>query len=215
VTFTFDDGYDDHYLAAEIMSKYELAGTAYLMPRQINQKNYLTENQVRDLKEKYQWDLSSHHKIPILDFTYEELSKEMDFTKKYLENFDAHKEARHFAYPLGKQSRHSTLPLIRRKFDTARIAGGGAETLPPADWHMLRTFNVMPHISPRELMERVKKAEENGEWLILMFHYITEEENPVDPLAYNKDKFEEFCQLLDENTSLVLTINDVFKAFEQ
>ena len=215
VSFTFDDGYDDHYVAAEIMNKYDFAGTAYLMPRQFNQKNYLNEQQVRDLQDIFGWDLSSHHKIPILEFSSKNLEEEFEYTIDYLSGLGAYREARHFAYPLGKQSRKSTLPIVKRIFDTARIAGGGAETLPPADWHMLRTFNVMPHFSPAELFERVKKAREHGEWLILMFHYLTDEENPVNPLAYNTKKFEEFCQLLKEDETLVLTVNDVFEAFER
>lgn len=215
VTFTFDDGYDDNYVAAKIMAKYNFAGTAYLMPRQINLKNYVTQDQVTELGNVLGWDISSHHKIPIVDFSYEELEAEIEYTKDFLIPFGSKNQARHFAYPLGKQNRKTTLPLIRRMFDTARIAGGGAETLPPADWHMLRTFNVQPHLSPQDLINRVRSAAEHGEWLILMFHYITDEENPSSNLAYNKDKFDEFCRLLDQEGSLVLTVNDVYQAFER
>ncbi len=213
VSFTWDDGYDDHYLAAQIMGKYNLRGTAYLMPRQLGQKNYLTLDQVREMKETYGWGISSHHKIPIVEFTYADLSKEIDYTLEYLTDFTYREETEHFAYPLGKQNRVETLPLIRQKFKTARLAGGGAETLPPSDWHMLRTFNVMPHISPEELIQRVKVAREQGEWLILMFHYLSEEENPENPLAYNIQKFEEFCKLVEQEKSLVLPVDEVYEAF--
>ncbi len=216
VSFTWDDGYDDHFLAAQIMGKYGINGTAYLMPRQIGLKNYLTQEQVHQMEHTYDWGISSHHKIPIVDFTYPALSKEMDYTIEYLTSIFnvSQEEVAHFAYPLGKQSRVETLPLIRQKFRTARLAGGGAETLPPGDWHMLRAFNVMPHISPQELIERVKKAREQGEWLILMFHYLSEEKNPENPLSYNIEKFEEFCRLIKEEGSLVLPVHQVYEAFE-
>lgn len=215
VSFTFDDGYDDHFLAAEVMGDFNYAGTAYLMPRQINQENYLTTAQVRDMKEIYGWDLASHHKTPIVDFEYNELENEFFYTQGYLAGLGAEEDSFHFAYPLGRQNRKTTLPLIRRLFKSARIAGGGAETLPPADWHMLRTFNVMPDISPEEILTRVQKAREQGEWLILMFHYLTEEENPENPLAYNIQDFRKLCELLEEDRANVMTVREVYQAFHQ
>lgn len=215
VTFTFDDNYDDHFLAAEIMAKYNLRGTAYVMPRQVNQKNYLTVNQIRMMKEDMGWDISSHHKTPIVDFPYHELDNEFNYTLGYLNALGSFDEALHFAYPLGKQDRKLTLPLVRRTFNSARIAGGGAETLPPADWHMLRTFNVMPHISPEEILERARLARAQGEWLILMFHYLTPEENPSNPLEYNIEKFDELCRLLSEEGLNLMTVNDVYREFHR
>jgi len=213
ISFTWDDGYDDHLLAAEIMGKYGLKGTAYLMPRQIGQENYLKVADILRMRDEFDWGLSSHHKIPIVNFPYEELALELKYTIDFLANWVPRKEAMHFAYPLGKQSRTLTLPQIKKSFLTARLAGGGAETLPPADWHMLRAFNVMPNLSPADLIARVKKAKEQGEWLILMFHYLTDEENPSNPLAYNTQKFEEFCQLVQDENSLVLPVHEVYEAF--
>lgn len=215
VSFTFDDGYDDNFQAAQIMNKYGLSGTAYLMPRQVNTKNFVTTDNILQMKNEFGWDVSSHHKIPIVDFEYLELENELNYTLGYLTALGGDEGVRHFAYPLGKQNRRTTLPLIRRMFNTARLAGGGAETLPPADWHMLRTFNVMPHISPEEILERVRIAEEQGEWLILMFHYITDEKNPENVLAYNVEDFEKLCQLLYAEGTQILTVNQVYQAFQK
>lgn len=215
VSFTFDDSYDDHFVAAEIMADYNIPGTAYIMPRQINEKNYLTTSQLRIMAEDLGWDLSSHHKTPIVDFPYHELDNEFNYTLGYLNALGSTESARHFAYPLGKQDRKQTLPLIRRTFDTARIAGGGAETLPPADWHMLRTFNVMPNLSAEDILARVQKAKEQGEWLILMFHYIVDEENPTDPLAYNKEEFAKLCRLLYEDGVSLMSVNEVYQNFQR
>ncbi len=215
VTFTFDDSYDDHFIAAEIMAKYNMRGTAYIMPREINQENYLTTSQLRIMKEDLAWDISSHHKTPITYFDYHELDNEFNYTLGYLNAIGSTDDAFHFAYPLGKQDRKLTLPLVRRTFNSARIAGGGAETLPPADWHMLRTFNVMPHNSPKEILERAKLARDQGEWLILMFHYLTPEKNPENPLAYNVEDFEELCRLFEEEGLDIMTVNDVYREFHQ
>ena len=215
VSFTFDDGYDEHFLAAEIMGAYGFPGTAYLMPRQINKKNYLTTDNIIKMREQYGWDLASHHKIPIIDFEYSELDNEFNYTIGYLNALGSEEEALHFAYPLGKQNRQSTLPLVTRTFSSARLAGGGAETLPPANWHMLRTLNVQPSMSPQDLITRIRTAEQQGEWLILMFHYLTDDQNPTDTLSYNTEKFKEFCKLLYAEGTFVATVNQVYQAFEQ
>ena len=144
VSMTFDDGYDDHFEAAKIMNKYGLRGTAYIMSNEIGMDSYLTKEQMVVMKDEFQWSISSHHKIPITSFSLEDLSKEMDSTFSFLEDLNMSIAAPHFAYPLGKQDRAKTLPYIREVFKTARVAGGGAETLPPSDWHMLRTYNVTP-----------------------------------------------------------------------
>jgi hypothetical protein len=209
VTLTFDDSYDDHFLAAEIMDQYGFAGTAYVMPREVGLENYLTEDQLEQMREAFGWDLSSHHKTPIIDFSYKDLELEMGYTIGYLAQKGTPSAAKHFAYPLGRQSRKTTLPLIRKMFSSARLAGGGAETLPPGDWHMLRTFNVMPTMSPEDIMERVVKAREQGEWLILMFHYLTPEHTPLDPLYYNIEQFNRLCEMLSLSESKVLTVDQV------
>ncbi len=158
VSMTFDDGYADHYQAAKIMHQYGLRGTAYVMTREIDQDGYLTSAQLQEMAQAMGWAISSHHKIPITEFTNNELEAEIDQTFNFLENLGLSRSVPHFAYPLGKQSRQTTLPSIRNRFLTARIAGGGAETLPPSDWHMLRTYNVTPDKTPAMILERVAKA---------------------------------------------------------
>lgn len=210
VSMTFDDGYDDHYAAAQIMAKYGLRGTAFVMTREIGEDGYVTEDQLLQMGE-LGWSISSHHKIPITEFTAPELQAEIDQTTEFLQSLGFTSTVPHFAYPLGKQNRQTTLPLIRANFLTARIAGGGAETLPPSDWHMLRTYNVTPDKTPEMLRDRIEKAIEHNEWLILMFHYFSEGE-PEDILTYNYDQFEEFCKILSQMPVRVHPVNEVYEA---
>jgi peptidoglycan/xylan/chitin deacetylase (PgdA/CDA1 family) len=213
ISMTFDDGYDDHFKAAQIMNEYNLRGTAYVMTNQVDLEGYLTKEDLLVMDESFGWSISSHHKIPITEFSTPQLTQEVESTFTYLENLGFNETIPHFAYPLGKQDRELTLPYIRENFLTARVAGGGAETLPPSDWHMLRTYNVTPDKTPEMIAQRVQKAIDNNEWLILMFHYFTDGK-PEDDLTYNYDDFKKLCELISKSKAKVHPVNEVYEAFQ-
>jgi peptidoglycan/xylan/chitin deacetylase (PgdA/CDA1 family) len=215
VSFTFDDGYAEQFEAAQIMNKYKIRGTAYVMTNEVDDVGYLTSAQLKQMGDEYHWGISSHHAKPITDMDEKEFLKEMDSTIKFLSELGRGEEIYHFAYPLGKQSREKTLPWIREKFKTARVAGGGAETLPPANWLMLKTFNVTPDISAKDLLKRVKLAQDNNEWLILMFHKMTHEATATDPLVYPFAQFEEFCKGLSKIDIPAHPVHEVYEAFHE
>lgn len=215
VSFTFDDGYTEQFEAAQIMAKNGLRGTAYVMTNELDDADYLTSAQVRELAESYKWGISSHHFKPITDMTEAEFNSEMDSTFNMLTSLGRGSDIAHFAYPLGKQNREITLPWIRSRFLTARVAGGGAETLPPSDWHMLKTFNVTPDITAKDLIKRVKLAKENNEWLILMFHRFTKESESKELLVYPFKQFEKFCAEIVATDIPVHPVHEVYEAFHE
>lgn len=215
VSFTFDDGYDEHFEAAQIMKKYNLRGTAYVMTNEINAKGYLTSEQLKIMANEYHWGISSHHFTPITDMTEKQYNKEMKSTFKFLKGLGLGDEIFHFAYPLGKQNREKTLPWIRETFKTARVAGGGAETLPPSDWMMLKTFNVTPDISAEDLLKRIQLAKDNNEWLILMFHMMTPDATATDPLVYPFEQFEKLCQGISKIGIPSHPVHEVYEAFHE
>lgn len=212
VSLTFDDGYQDHYYAAKIMHKYNIPGTAYVMPRQVGQPGYMNLLQIKELKSKYHWGISSHHEIPYTEFEPDDLLQEIMFTIKFLADNGFPKTAPHLAYPLGKQDREIVLPSVRKYFETARVAGGGVETLPPADPHLLRTFNVLDTTKPDELVAVAKNAVENGQWAILMFHYLVD--YPETDTEYRKEDFVKFITLLAQADVPVLTVDEVYRKFQ-
>lgn len=211
VSLTFDDGYLDTMRAAEIMGKYNFPGTAYIMPRQIGTPGYLSLAQLRELKKKYHWGISAHHAIPYTDFTPYALNREIRFTLNFLASNGFAVSAPHLAYPLGKQDRDVVLPIVRRYFETARVAGGGVETLPPADPYLLRTVNVLDTTKPEDLVKVVKNAVDNGQWAILMFHYLVTK--PKTPIEYRKKDFVRFIDLLAQAQVPVLPVDAVYRKF--
>lgn len=212
VSLTFDDGYSDQYHAAEIMHKHQFAGTAYVMPRQIGEPGYMDLKQLKELKTKYYWGISAHNAIPYTAFTPYALDKEINFTLDFLANNGFAATAHHLAYPMGRQDRDVVVPIVRKYFESARVAGGGVETLPPADPHFLRTINVSGTANPEELVEVAKQAVDNGQWAILMFHHVVEQ--PKTPLEYRDSDFARLIELLAQAKVPVLPVDVVYRKFQ-
>jgi peptidoglycan/xylan/chitin deacetylase (PgdA/CDA1 family) len=175
VSFTFDDGYDEHYdAAAPILAESGLRGTAYVMPDQVGQPGYMTQEQLHALDADFGWDVASHHFTPFTEFPRAELPGVLDGILGSLSASGFERGVRHLAYPLGKHDAE-IVARVRPRFATARLASGGAETLPPADPYRLRALNVLRSTPPSALVAAAERARDEREWLILMFHYLVEE----------------------------------------
>jgi peptidoglycan/xylan/chitin deacetylase (PgdA/CDA1 family) len=211
VSLTFDDGYDEHALvAAPAMKKYGFRGTAYVMPDQIGSFNYMTADQLRQLHDQYGWDVAAHHNDPFTSFPPDALERTILGIQRFLVTNGFRGGARHLAYPLGKQEPRTVLPLVREHFLTARVASGGAETLPPADWHRLRAFNVLKTTTPDEIQTAVRRAKQHKEWLILMLHWLVDA--PQRDTDYAIRDFEEMLRRIAAERVEVRTVSEVFRA---
>lgn len=119
--------------------------------------------------------------------------------------------ARHLAYPMGRQDREVVLPLVREAFASARLASGGVETLPPADWHLLRAVNVLPTTSPEEPAALIRDAGAHGEWVILMFRHLVE--SPRGDTEYALSDFQQLVGLVVDSGVEVRTVDEVWRRF--
>jgi len=210
VSLTFDDGYEEHHVAAALMAEYGFRGTAYIIPEAIGQEGYMTLHQLVDLQEVYGWDVAAHHKTPFTDLGPDELESTILGVKQYLEENEFGEGAGHLAYPLGKQNTQLVRPLVRKHFTSARVATAGPETLPPADPHLLRVYNVTNKTTPQEVGEAARRARENKEWLILMFHYLVDE--PKNATEYSLEDFKALLAEVKKSEVKVMPLVKVFDA---
>lgn len=211
VSFTFDDGYDEHFAAARAMARHGFAGTAYVMPDQIGAPGYLTAHQLEVLEREYHWDVAAHHATPLTDFANGELEITLASVYEYLAE-RGFRGAGHLAYPLGRHDPHHVVPATRRFFETARVASAGPETLPPADRYRLRAVNVLgTRTTPEELAVLARAALEHKHWTILMFHYLVEG-RPGSDLEYNSAEFERALGLIRATGVEVRTVSEVWTA---
>lgn len=205
ISLTFDDGFSSLVLADQILRKHKLNGTAYIIREAIGQKGYITADQVCLLSQGV-WSIGSHSTTPFVEVN--DLKKWIQDDIAWMKNQCGGRFSwEHLAYPLGKIN-FKVLEMISPIYKTARIAGSGVETLPPANPWKLRTINVTPSLSPREIQKLAKKAVENGDWLILMFHHIVKEK-PKNDLEYSADRFDQIAKGLRTYQKQVTKIPDV------
>jgi peptidoglycan/xylan/chitin deacetylase (PgdA/CDA1 family) len=209
VTITFDDGYQSQLLASEITKKYNLNATAYIMPRDVGKKNYLNLNGLKKLKNN-NWEIQSHHNAPLTWMSPKELKEELSYGIKYIKENNLNSTTQHLAYPLGKQNQ-LVVNEVEKFFATARVAGGGIETIPPADFHRIRTYNVLNTTTPKELKKVIQETKNAKQWLILMFHYINDD--PQNELHFSSKKFEEVCKIIKESNIKNYTISEVYEKY--
>lgn len=173
VSFTFDDGYKEHLDAAKLLAEHGWRGTAYVIPETIGHPAYMTVADLAELR-RLGTDVAAHDDPPFTQVAPNDLEPRLRGIQSYLVDHGHAQGAQHLAYPLGKQETRRVRPTVNKLFATARLAGSGPETLPPADPHLLRAMNVMDSTTPEEVGAAAQRARDNHEWLILMFHWLPE-----------------------------------------
>ena len=210
ISLTFDDGYDEHLtVAAPRMAARGMRGTAYVIPGAVGQQGYMSLAGLRELRDRYGWDVAAHHATPLTELEPEALERALRGVQHYLEVHGFAQGARHLAFPLGRYDVARVMPVVRRHFLTARLASAGPETLPPADPHRLRVKNVLRGTRPEQIRAAARRAAENREWRILMFHYLVDA--PRLDTEYSIRDFERVVELLAEEGVPVRTLTEVWR----
>lgn len=208
VSLSFDDGYAEHLDAARWMAEYGFRGTAYVIPESLGQPSYLTLDQTRELS-ALGWEIAAHHETPFTEIELGELDATVGAVQRFLRENGFAEDASHLAYPLGKQNDPGVRALVRDRFTTARMAGGGFETLPPADPHLLRVMNVLNTTTPREIGAAAREAGAEGAWLILMFQFLPERAD--SPTAYAAADFRKALREIAASRVLVRPVGETWK----
>ncbi len=102
IMITFDDGYEDNYqYAYPILKKYGFTGTIFIITSLVGQKNYLTWEQIKEMKADGM-DFQSHtvtHKS-MTELTEQQLRDELVNSKKTLDE-QLGQDTQFLAYPTG------------------------------------------------------------------------------------------------------------------
>jgi peptidoglycan/xylan/chitin deacetylase (PgdA/CDA1 family) len=210
VSFTFDDGTLDHLtLCAPELARAGYRGTAYVIPDMVGHTGFLSLDDLATLRDRYAWEVAAHHTLPLTDLAPEQLEPLVLDIRRYLGDHGFGEHAGHFAFPLGKHRPGPVMEIARRHFATARIAGAGPETLPPADLHALRVYNIVRATEPGAVAEAARLAVANGDWLILMLHRVREPQQ--SELDYAPRKLREILDLLKAASLPVQPLGEVFE----
>ena len=129
VMLTFDDGYRDNYTELfPLLKKYNAKATIFLIAEFTNREKYLTEEQIREMKQSglvsFQGHTSSHSDLDKCNA--EQLQYELVASKRALAKLTG-KEPFVVAYPSGKYS-EASLAVTREHYQFGLRSRGGMYT---------------------------------------------------------------------------------------
>lgn len=217
LSFTFDDGYISQYSVVKPILEAKLfSATAYIIAKNIgNGKSYMTLANLKSL-EQSGWEIAAHsysgksHGEKYTSLTLDELEKDIIYMRQWLisNGFSGYN---HCAYPNGSFKNDQTeniLPLIRAYYTSCRtIHELHRESIPPSDAHKLRVYYITNVESLEAAKTAITHAQENKEWIILVFHKITE--NPTHSTEWSKNHFQKLVNFVDDIGISVKTVGDV------
>ncbi len=215
LTFTFDDAPVTQYTnAAPILAKYNFSATTYVPTDYIGKRDdKLNLDQLKEMEYVYGWDVSAHS-LTHFDLARKgfdsRIENEIVKSKQFLIDNGFSKGVEHFAYPFGTFDYDYTMELVKQHYKSARGIRGNIETLPPADDYRVRVFYVFNNTNPDSVLNRVDKAIENGDWIILVNHGIVDSDANHIHSKYLKSKFEKIVEGVYNSGIKVMTVSEVY-----
>jgi hypothetical protein len=180
-----------------------------VIPEAIGSPDYLSVADLAEIR-RLGTDVAAHDVPPFTEIAPNDLEPRLRGIQSFLVEHGHALGAQHLAYPLGKQETRRVRPTVNKLFATARLAGSGPETLPPADPHLLRAWNVTASTTPEQVGEAARRARDNHEWLILMFHWLPEKTAKATDYSMS-----DFKRALDEVAKTGVRVAPVSEVWSQ
>jgi len=182
VSITFDDGLDDHYIAAfPILRRLNIPATVYIVTDNVGGDGYMTKAQLEELA-SYGWEIGGHTKTHPADLTAlndAQRDTEMDKSTYFMANgFDVQT----FAYPGGTYDAATIRSVKKNGYSAARTtssAGVFNEVYLDFNLYALEC-QFCPEVlnSVQDVKDQIDNAMAAsssfplGQWLILGFHNV-------------------------------------------
>ncbi len=223
VSFTFDDGDVDQLAAEQVLNRYGMKGTFFIISGAVGQPGYFSRADLDALAASGQ-EIGGHtvSHLNLADVPLAEARRQVCMSRETLSRWGFHVTS--FAYPDGAFT--SAVEAVVRDcgFNSARAVGGLAapigrcpdcapvESVPPADPYAVRSSGeVDTSWTLADLEQVVTTAERHGGgWVPLVFHHVCA--SGCGSLAINTATFDSFATWLAQRQSLgtvVRTVNDV------
>ena len=219
VSLRFDDGLISQKAAFDLLKKYNMTGSSYIITTkpaseiEWEKKYYLDWNQIKEI--------SSFIEIGSHTLTHQDLTKTSDYrseivlSKATLEN-QGYKVST-FVYPAGIYN-YFVIKEVEKNYECASTQDVGVNDLKINKPVLLKDFTVRDYNS----LEQVKNVIKKGSWTILTFHDIGEISLDL-PETYSKvakgnsislELFEDILKYLKNNNIKVITIADGCQKFK-
>jgi len=208
VSLAFDDGRSDTYTRAlPLMQALGLVGTAYIVPAQLGQEGFMTEQQVEALHQAG-WAIAGHNEHDLTQLEPSLVALELAATFGFLTS-RGYRGAAHYAYPGGGHNRW-VRELVAHYFTTGRTIDAHAQPPVGIDPYRLSSLSVYRDYPLDTLKGLIRRVVEDGDWLIVTFHLLSDGPPSVDteyPLAW----FEELLHYLVDHQVAVLTVPEAWE----
>ena len=218
VSLTFDDGTAGQFAAGQIMHRYGVAGTFFIITGAVGAPNYMSLPELHRLA-AYGDEIGAHtvSHLDLVATTTAEARRQACVSRNILTRWGFRVTT--FAYPDGAAN-HQVEAIVRScGFDAARIATGLAdpdcpdcarvETVPPADPYAIRTpGQVDSDTTLADLEQSVLRVQRTGGgWLPLVFHHVCPDACGV--LSTRDTTFAAFVRWLAGERSHGITVRTV------
>ena len=191
ISFTFDDNFDSLVPAAQILAAHDFPATAYVITDQVDKDGRATLADLTALQDQG-WDIAAHaytqvaHALNYTELSPSEVEDDMVNTRAWLiaHGFEGYDQC---AYPSGEFT-GPVVALANQYFTSCRtIYSAQQELFPPSDSRRLRVGYVTSSVSLATVEQWIDEARANHEWLILVFHRLTD--NPVASIEWRTQDF--------------------------
>ncbi len=210
LTLTFDDGLKSQYeIAFKEMKDYKIRGTLFLLANWqglFEGRELMSFDNAKEMQNNG-WEIGSHtlDHISLTILSDEEMKEELKKSREILENEGF--EIKTIAFPFGSYNK-KVIEETKKDYLASRPMKDGFNSIENPDFYKLKSKWIMKKHSSEEICSWIKKANENGLWLILDFHNIGEEQTPWD---FSERKFKEVLECIKNEGIEVKTIKEVLE----
>jgi peptidoglycan/xylan/chitin deacetylase (PgdA/CDA1 family) len=203
VSLRFDDGWESQLNAYELLKKYNLTGSIYIISGFMGEEGYMSWEDVEELSEIMEIGGHTVHHADLKNLsTLEDYEEEIgsDFRTLKKKGF----KVKTFVYPYGNYNM-TAVNVVKKYYIGASTQDVGVNTK-GANPFLLKDFTIRSFNSVRD----VKRVIVPGTWTILTFHDVGEPHprapSAVKGNAVSVEFFEEILKWLNETPIEVITV---------
>lgn len=178
VSLVFDDGFLSAYnFGMPIVDAAGLKTTQYIITGSIGQQGYITQDEILALQAKGH-EIGAHTRTnaDLPQLTPAELKSEVNGSIQDLARFGVH--AKTFAYPYGDVNDRVVALLKSEGIESARTTSDGLNDAHTSPFR-LKCKLVIAGTKREDVQAWIDEARSKGDWLILVFHRIDDDGNPI------------------------------------
>jgi peptidoglycan/xylan/chitin deacetylase (PgdA/CDA1 family) len=202
VSITFDDGFESAYTKAlPILDKAGIKGTWYIITKSLGETGYMTAEQVKALAADGQ-EIGGHTRTHphLATLTFEQQENEIAGSRQDLLALGI--DPKSFAYPYGEHNDDTLAAVQAAGFTSARTTD---QNLSGRNRYLLQGYSIGAGTTFEVIQHAIAHAESRGGWLILTFHRIDDDGNPI---SVSSTLLQQIVDFVIKNHILVTTVGD-------